>query len=318
MSHVAAEQASPAVAVTGVVLDQTGAILPDAAVDLTTAAGIVAKSTTADGAGMFRFDGVPAGQYTLVARFEGFKPAIVKLRVGPRPPSAQKLVLSLADVTQEITVSNAAAQVDTTSANNLDAVTVDQNMLESLPVFDQDYIATLSRFLDSGSLGNGGVTVVVNGMEVSALRVSASAVQQIKINQDPYSAEYSRPGRGRIEILTKPGGQTYHGEGNVILRDAVFDARNAFASVKPPEQKHIFEGVIGGPVGSSGKTSFLVSAHDQRDDQQAIVFAVGPSGTIQDVAPQPNRRSLRRRQPHASNQRQEHDLAASELRVRKR
>jgi hypothetical protein len=202
------------------------------------------------------------------------------------------MVLRLADVTQEITVSNAAAQVDATASNNLDAVTVDQTMLESLPVFDQDYIATLSRFLDSGSLGSGGATVVVNGMEVSALRVSASAVQQIKINQDPYSAEYARPGRGRIEILTKPGGQEYHGEGNVIVRDAVFDARNAFASSKPPEQKHIAEGVFGGPVGTGGKTSFLMSGHDQRDDQQAVVFALGLTGVIQDIAPQPNRQSL--------------------------
>src|SRR4029077_19004715 len=107
--------------------------------------------------------------------------------------------------------------------------------------------------LDSGSLGNGGVTVVVNGMEVNALNVSASAVAQIRINQDPYSAEYSRPGRGRIEILTKPGSQDYHGETNLIFRDSRFNSRNAFAATKPPEQRHIFEGFLGGPLGKSGK-----------------------------------------------------------------
>jgi outer membrane receptor protein involved in Fe transport len=62
--------------------------------------------------------------------------------------------------------------------------------------------------------------------------------------------------------------------------------------VKPPEQKHIVEGTVGGPVGAGGKTSFLVSGHDQQDDQQAIIFALGPSGAIHDTAPQPNRRSL--------------------------
>ena len=55
-------------------------------------------------------------------------------------------------------------------------------------------MATLSRFLDAGSLGGGGRRIVVNGMEVSALRVSSSAIQQIKINQDPYSAEYVAAG----------------------------------------------------------------------------------------------------------------------------
>jgi len=292
LSALLQAQSAPRVAVSGVVQDQTGAVLQNATVELVAASGAVQSTTTTDAVGAFHFESVAAGQYELRTSFEGFKPAAVRVRVGARPPAPQKLVLRLADVTQEITVSNAAVQVDATASNNLDAVTVDQQMLESLPVFDQDYIATLSRFLDSGSLGSGGATVVVNGMEVSALRVSASAVQQIKINQDPYSAEYARPGRGRIEILTKPGGQEYHGEGNVIFRDAVFDARNAFASTKPPEQKHIVEGVFGGPVGTGGKTSFLMSGHDQRDDQQAVVFALGLTGVIQDIAPQPNRQSL--------------------------
>src|SRR5262249_4199961 len=144
----------------------------------------------------------------------------------------------------------------------------------------------------AGCLGNNGVRVVVNGMEVSALRVSASAVQQIKINQDPYSAEYARPGRGRIEILTKPGSAEYHGEANVIVRDAALNAKNAFATTKPDDHRRILEGVYGGPVGHGGKTSFLFSGHDRMEQQQAFVHAVGLSGPLEDVADQPNRESL--------------------------
>jgi len=286
-----AAQGAPQAIVTGVVQDQTGAILSGAAVDLVDTGGHVVQSATTDGSGAFRFERVAPGPYQIRATYEGFKPASTSLRVGARSPSAQRLVLSIANVTHEITVSS-AAHVEATPAGNLDAVAVDQNMLESLPVFDQDYISTLSRFLDSGSLGNTGVSIVVNGMEVSALRVSASAVQQIKINQDPYSAEYARPGRGRIEIITKPGGQEYHGEGNAVFRDARFDARNAFAVEKPAEQKHIVEGVVSGPLGHGGKTSFLVSGNDSVDDQQAIVYAAGPEGTIQGNVAQPNRQSL--------------------------
>jgi len=116
--------------------------------------------------------------------------------------------------------------------------------------------------------------------------VSASAVAQIRINQDPYSAEYSRPGRGRIEILTKPGTQTFHAETNAIVRDARFNARNAFATSKPPEQRRIFEGFLGGPIGKGGKTSFMLSANDERNDNQAFIHAVGPSGLIEDSLPQ--------------------------------
>jgi outer membrane receptor protein involved in Fe transport len=122
--------------------------------------------------------------------------------------------------------------------------------------------------------------------------VSASAVQQIKINQDPYSAEYARPGRGRIEILTKPGSAAFHGEANLFFRDAALDAQNAFATTQPQDRKHIIEGVFGGPVAGSGTTSFFFSGHDQVEDQEAFVYAVGLSGPIQQTAPQPNRQSL--------------------------
>jgi len=278
--------------VTGVVLDTTGGVLPNADVVLTTTSGGTVQQTTADAAGNFRFDAVPQGRYEVHVAFEGFQPTTSRVTVGARPPSPLRITLPLASVKQEVTVSNQAAEVSTGAATNSDAVTIDQAMLDSLPVFDQDLISTLSRFLDAGALGNGGATVVVNGMEVSALRVSASAVQQIKINQDPYSAEYARPGRGRIEILTKPGSSEYHGEANVFFRDAALDAQNAFAFTKPDDRKHIVEGTLGGPVGSGGKTSFMLSGHDQVEDQQAFVYAVGLDGIIQQVAPQANRQSL--------------------------
>ena len=281
----AAAQTPSPVTVSGIVQDQTGAVLPGATVELVNAGGAVVQTVTADNGGAFRFERVAPGQYDLRAGYEGFKPATTRLRVGTRAPSTQRLVLDLAALTQEITVSNAAAEVGTAAGNNVDAITVDQDMLDSLPVFDNDFVATMSQFLDAGSIGNGGVTIVVNGMEVSALNVSASAMQQIRINQDPYSAEYSRPGRGRVEILTKPGTQQYHGDGSLIFRNAQFNARNPFATTKPPEERLIYEAFFGGPLGSGGKTSFVLSANDQILNQQSYIYAAGPSGIIQDTLP---------------------------------
>ena len=275
-------------AITGIVQDQTGAVLAAATVDLVNASGAVVQTAATNEAGLFRFDRVAPGQYELHARYEGFKSATAKLRVTTRVPAQQRLVLALGDLTQEITVSNAANDVGATSGHNVDAITIDQNMLESLPVLDHDLVATMSQFLDAGSIGNGGVTIVVNGMEVSALNVSASAMQQIRINQDPYSAEYSRPGRGRVEILTKPGTQQYKGEGTLIFRDAHANARNPFAATKPPEQRRIYEGFFGGPLGASGKMSFMLSANDEILDQQSFIYALGPAGIIQDNLPHKN------------------------------
>ena len=153
-------------------------------------------------------------------------------------------------------VSETPAQVSTDASENLDVVTLDREALDNLPVFDQDYVASISQFLDPGSIGTNGVTLVVNGMEQKNIGVSASAIQQVKINQNPYSAEFQRPGRGRIEVITKPGSQAFHGTLNFLFRDYHMNARDPFALERAPEQRRIYEGSLIGPLGRS-RENFL-------------------------------------------------------------
>jgi hypothetical protein len=127
------------------VQDQTGGMLADATVTLVGAApapGIVAKS---DAAGRFRIDGVATGAYELRAEHEGFRPAVVRLRGGPRAPGQQKLVLQLAALTQEITVGDKPVSIN--AALNRNTITVGSKLLADLPIFDRDPVAALSRFL---------------------------------------------------------------------------------------------------------------------------------------------------------------------------
>jgi hypothetical protein len=285
---IAAAQSAPArFTVTGVVQDQTGAVLTGAVVTLAGGSGAADRTATSDSSGVFRFDDVPAGACNLRATYEGFNPATVRLRVGPKPPGRQRLVLALANVKEEITVGDQAG-VNTAAGQNRDAISIDQKMLADLPAFDRNYIDAVSRLLDPGAAGTAGTTLVVDGMEARKVGVSASAIQQIKINQDPYSAEYARPGAGRIEVVTKSGAEAYHGEFNVTFRDARLDAKNAFAETRPPEQKRIFEGSASGPLGH-GRTSFLVSVNREEQDLQAIVFALDPSGQVRANVPTPQR-----------------------------
>src|SRR5207248_1313536 len=82
------------------------------------------------------------------------------------------------------------------------------------------------------------------------------------------------------------------GDANVVFRNAQFNARNAFAPERVPEERRIFEGFLGGPIGDSRKLSFMVSGHDQTEDVQTVIYAAGPSGTINESVPQRNRQSL--------------------------
>jgi len=274
--------------ITGVVSDQAGAAIVGAQVELKTARASQ-QSTITDQSGGFHFNEVPAGKYQVVVSYESFESSTIEVNVGAQPPVPLQVVLAIASLRQETTVTSTAAQISTEAADNKDAVALSEQSLSNLPVFDQDYIGAMARFLDPGSVGTSGVSLVVNGMEVSNLGVSPSAIKEIKINQDPYSAEFARPGRGRIEVTIKPGSPEYHGTFNFIFRDAHLNARDPFALTRPPEERRIYEGVLTGPIRHSKKTSFLLSVSRREEDLQAVVFAQGAAGIIQANVPAPAR-----------------------------
>jgi Carboxypeptidase regulatory-like domain len=251
--------------VSGVVLDQTGAAIAGAKVELT-AGDTVRQSTTTDQYGGFTFKRVPPTDYQVRVTNQGFDPTSIEVTVGAKPAPPLRISLEVAGVRAETTVTSEPSQVGTDSSENKDSVSMNGETLANLPVFDQDYVGAMARFLDPGSVGTSGVSLVVNGLEVNNLGVSASAIKEIKINQDPYSAEFQRPGRGRIEVTTKPGDPEFHGTFNFTFRDAHLNARDPFAITRPPEQRRIYEGVLTGPVRHSKKTSFLISVNRSEED----------------------------------------------------
>jgi hypothetical protein len=287
-----AQSPSARFSITGVVRDQVGASIAGARVELDAAGTTGTQSTNTDQAGRFEFKRIAVGQYQLHVSYQGFEASTLDLTVGPQPLAPLQLVMAIASIRQETTVTSEPAKIGTEASDNKDTVALSEQSLSNLPVFDQDYIGAMARFLDPGSVGTNGVSLVVNGMEVNNLGVSPSAIKEIKINQDPYSAEYQRPGRGRIEVITKPGSPEYHGTFNFIFRDAHLNARDPFALTRAPEQRRIYEGYLSGPVRRSKKTSFLFSASRKEEDLQSIIFAQGLAGAIRANVPAPSRTLL--------------------------
>jgi len=276
-------QIPTSLAITGSVQDQSGAAFLGAQVDLLKDE-LQQRTTTTDTSGAFRFDRLQPGNYEVRTHKEGFKTEISKVTVGNRSPGRLRIVLFVENLNQQITVSGDNPEISTDPSANRDVAVVDRQALDDLPIFDQDVVTTMSRFLDSSALGTYGVTLIVDGMQGAGV-LSASAIQTVTINNNPYAAEYSRPGRGRIEITTKPGSSEYHSTVNFLFRDARFNARDPFATVKPEEQRRIFEGSLLGPVGGGKRTSFMFTGQRQEEDNQAIVFAVGTGGSIRENVP---------------------------------
>jgi len=285
-----AQQPSRARSISGSVQDSSGAIIVGAQVTVARGDGTVVAHTQVNAAGSFHFDNIPAGVYIVDVVQPGFREVKQKVTLG-LPLQPIHIVLPIAAVAEQVTVSgsDSSGQVSTDIAQNQNGNTLDRGALDRLPVFDQDYITTLSRFLDSDATGTIGVTLVVNGVEANGPGVTPSAVSSVKINQNPYSALFSRPGRARIEITTEGGTPKLHGAANFLYRDSLFDARNPFAVVKPGEQRTYYEGSLTGPLSHSKKTTFLLALDRDSDNQQAIVVAADPNGPVNENIPNPTR-----------------------------
>ncbi len=297
---IGAPDSKPATTVHGVVADPTGAIVPNAEVDLLDKNGAVAATLHSDGEGNFSVTAPAIGDYTLVVSEAGFDTVRTVVKLGtPGTPSLGAplhIVLPISALATTIHVNGDTSEDLTSSETNADTSVMSSEDLKSLPIFDNDYSTAMSAFLDSGSAGTGGSGLLVDGVEANRATVSPSAVQEIRINQDPYSAQYYWPGRGQMEIITRSAADHYHGQFNFMFRDSALNAQNALAPNKPFEQRRIYEGHVTGPIPHAKKSSFLASFNRAEEDLDAVVIATtaqptagDPTGLFQANVPAPTR-----------------------------
>src|SRR5262249_41488819 len=163
-----------------------------------------------DAKGNFQFDGVTRGRYELHVLDAGFKPQSERVQIGDPAPAPLKILMQLADIEETLNVKASDRTVSTEASENLNAVHLGPQQLRNLPALNSDVVGAIERMLGPGAKASGGTSVLVDGMP-SNERVQLSDIQEIRINKNPYSAEFARPGTNRIEIITKSGGTKYHG-----------------------------------------------------------------------------------------------------------
>ena len=270
------------------VADPTGAIVPGAQVNLVDDSGAVAGSCRSGDDGTFQVEPPHTGNFTLVVSEPGFEtiktPLVVAAPVSAVAGSTAghlaatlRVTLPIAGLSTNVRVNADASEDLTASEDNHDSAVMSSQDLKSLPIFDNDYAGAMSAFLDDSATASGGSGLIVDGVEANRATVSASAVQEVRINQDPYSAQYYWPGRGQMEIVTKSAADKYHGQFNFLFRDSAMNAQNALAPSKPSEQRRVYEGHATGPIFFAPKSSFLVSLNRAEEDHNAVVRATLPS-----------------------------------------
>src|SRR5882762_2840793 len=276
----------------GQVSDEFGGVIVGATVVAVNASG-VEKTVTTNGEGNFVFNGLAPGKYTIrvtAIGFANFENADVEAVAG----RTQQLPITL-KVTieqQKVTVAADTAGVNTEPENNVGATILKGADLESLPDDPDDLAAALAALAGPSAGPNGG-QIYVDGFSGGRLP-PLSTIREIRINSNPYSAEYDRPGFGRTEIFTKPGTEKFNGDAFFSFNNQNLNSRNPFAATRPPYSSRRYGGELSGPLVKK-KASFFFDFEKRDINEQAIIVAtvldhnlniVGLSQT----APIPNRR----------------------------
>jgi len=263
----------------GTVLDDQQAVIISAGVVIKSGDKVITQVQT----GLQGTFAVPVnpGQYTVEVTVAGFDKAVQTINVAASTPSLT-FAMKVAQVSQEVTVEANANQVSLDPSSNLTATVLDEEFIQQLPDDDQELAQYLTDLAGPRANAAGGVDFIVDGF-ANGILPPKDQILQIKINNNPFTTEYSRPGYGRIEIITKPGTGNYHGNFQFNFRDNALNARNAFVPEKPPYQRRNYQSNISGPIIKNRLTVSMFAVHQSDNDSTALV-AIDPLTGLQDAA----------------------------------
>jgi hypothetical protein len=264
----------------GVVTDNSGAVVPAATVNLTGSGFTRSARTQTDGS--YVFSGLPSGQFTVRLTYPGFAPIEKAVTVSAPGTLQLPIQLQLSTEKQEVTVAAESGPAITVEPdNNATALVLKGDDLEALPDDPDDLSDALQALAGPGAGPNGG-SLYIDGFTGGELPPKDS-IREIRINQNPFSAEFDRLGFGRIEILTKPGTDKFRGNLRFEDSDSAFNSRNPFASNKPDYSNRQFGGNVSGPINK--RASFFMEFFHRGVQDNAVTNAVYLNPTSFQISP---------------------------------
>jgi hypothetical protein len=272
-------------AISGIVADESGAVLPGVNIEVINAAtGVVRTAVTASD-GVYSVPLLQPARYTVKASLAGFKTTLREgVVVSVNETARVDARLAVGQMAESVTVSGEAPLVET--ANATLGIVVDEKKIVELPLNGRNFsqLGTLVPGVTAppaalgGSAGDatpGGFGAVTSGFNVNGMRNQSNnflldgtsnndtfntgfvvrpppdAIQEFKILTHSYSAEYGRSAGSVVNVVTKAGSNTLHGAAWEFNRDDALQARNVFAphdQAKPKLKQNQFGGSLGGPI----------------------------------------------------------------------
>jgi outer membrane receptor for ferrienterochelin and colicin len=250
-----------------VVVDETGAGIPQATVVVTPATGEPVTFAT-DERGLAMSPNLAVGTVQLHVEFPGFEPFESQLTLR-RGAVNQTVTLKIAGFQEEVVVNDASA-LDDRSGNSF-TTTLEQAEIDELPEDPEELADVLTQMA-----GASGAVFQVNGFRGGRLP-SRDEIRQIRFRTNSLSADNHDAGRTQIEIITRPNVVEWNGNASLNYRGDQMNARNAFATSETPEQNRQFNMGLRGPL-VKGKTSIRLNVDGRRDQQSDTITALDQEG----------------------------------------
>lgn len=284
--------------ITGVVYDQTMAVIPGASVTAVDVNRGVERSAATSDVGEFVLSLVDPGVYRLEFRASGFSPLTIEdldVRVGETVRVSPQLSVEAADEQVVVSADSARSAIEPQRVQQSDHI--DSVRIENLPINRRDYLdlalltpgvvdtnymanATDRRIqpTPTSGLGIGGTngrgnTFMIDGLDngynTGSVRssISQEAVHEFQVNRNSFSTEQGGAPGGTLNIVTKGGTNDLHGTLFGVIRERSFQARNYFDSGKSPFTRTQSGASIGGPI-ERNKT-FLYGAYERLDRHES-------------------------------------------------
>lgn len=250
-----------AIVLQGTVADEKGALIVGASIALEDSGGR-RYNTQTDRQGQYRIVAASSGRHRLNVAASGFSEVAQAIELKASRPIIR-------DVTLKILVSERVEVQE--PRDNLSAVTITGRKLAGLPQDPRQLLLRLRRL--AGAVGKSKeLAIYVDGFREDGRLPALDAIETIRINSDPFAAEFSDLAHARIEINTKPATDTLHGELDFNFNDEAVNARNPFELRRAPLQMRNYSGALGGPI-KRNRWGYFLNLNRREEEENAIVNA---------------------------------------------
>ncbi len=260
---------SGVVSLRGRVTDPTGASIPGATVTATGANGAIQQTET-DEQGLYSFRGLAPGSYTVAITAKNFAP-FVKTAVAVVAGKVAVVNTQLAVMLQkqQVTVRTGTAKLSISPQKNASALVIKGAALKAFSDNPDEMQSELEALAGPAAGPNGG-QIYIDGFAGGQLPPK-SDILEVKVNTNPFTAAHENLGYGRIDVITKPGFQQFHGEVFTFGNDSAFNSRNPFVAKEPGYHSLFYHADVGGPLGK--KASFFFSIFHRTSNGVSVVDA---------------------------------------------